>query len=262
METPFTQDLVDEVPLRGAPLVRVIGQVRFPKAFDFDHPETTKLLRVGLADAYPVANVGKSAQITIGPDGVTQGPPQAVLRCQSIDGSWQVSVTDTFVSLDTGAYSSRADFSSRFGGILRVVLAALSPAIVERIGVRYINRICADDLRAQLARWIEPELHSGVSIPVGEASLVHSFSESLFSWNDSRLLARWGWLPPGAVPDASVQPVQTVSWQLDLDSSSEGRFTPDADPIATTVEQLAEMGHRFFRRATTPQLLADLGGQP
>ena len=261
METPFTQELVHEVPLVGAPLVRVIGQVRFPKAFDFDQPETLKLLRVGLTDAYPVANVGKSAQITIGPEGVAQGQPQAVLRCQSADGSWQVSVTESFVSLDTGSYASRADFAQRFKSILQVVFAAISPPIIERIGVRYINRICALDLRAQLDRWVEPELHSGVSIPLGEATLVHSFSESLFEWNESRLLARWGWLPSGAVPDASVQPVETVSWQLDLDAFVEGRFPPDADTIGAKVVSLAESGHRFFRRATTQQLLVDLGGQ-
>ena len=85
--------------------------------------------------------------------------------------------------------------------------------------------------------------------------------QSLFEWDESRLLARWGWLPSGAVPDASVQPVDTVSWQLDLDAFSEGRFAPDTNTIAEKVGKLAESGHRFFRRATTQQLLIDLGGQ-
>jgi uncharacterized protein (TIGR04255 family) len=261
MESPFTQDLLDEVPLQGGPLVRVIAQVRFPRVFDFEQPETLRLLRIGLADAYPVANVGKSAQITFGPEGVTQGEPQAVLRCQSIDGAWQVSITESFVSLDTGAYASRSDFSARLLSILQVVFASMTPPIIERIGVRYINRICAPDLREKLTRWIQPELHTGVSVPLGDAKLLHSFSESLFEYNDSRLFARWGWLPAGAVPDASVPPVGDVSWQLDLDAFSEGRFAPNAVTVAEETAKLAELGHRFFRRTTTKQLLDDLGGQ-
>ena len=264
MIAPFGRDEVEEVPLPQSPLVRAIGQVRYPQSFALGDTAKQADLRKGFSDKYPVVRKERQGALLIGPDGVRPSDEtEDVFKFQSKDGLWQVTVTATFVSLDTGSYESRADFMNRFGSILRVVHAVLEPPIAERLGVRYINRIVDPNLLERLPTWVLPGLLGGLNLPLGSSPvrLLHTICESVFEDDENATLARWGLLPPGAVSDQSVLPVEAPSWQLDIDSFVSERMDFLPDSIQARAGSLASKNYRFFRSVTTDEFLRHCGGE-
>src|ERR1039458_10789434 len=109
MSEPFGAVPIAEMPLPRSPLVRALAQVRFPRlvAMSPQNIETTVGFVVEkLKDDYPILGEQREAQVTLTPEGVTQTPGARLWQLRSPDESWQVTIGETFVSLDTKAYRS------------------------------------------------------------------------------------------------------------------------------------------------------------
>lgn len=265
LESPFGNDQVAEVALADAPLVRVLAQVRFPRlAALAAGDDAANAFAAAMGTDYPILNEQRELSVTITPEGVTQAPGAArVWQLRSADEQWQVSLGDSFLAVDTAAYTSREDFAARVVGAWRCFVDVVRPPFVERVGVRYINRVADAATLDDLPTLVRPEALGGAMVALaGGVRLSHSMHEALYHLDElNGLQARWGVLPPGAVLDPTLPPVPETSWVLDLDAFRMGRNDVDPSQLDQHVQQLAERAYRYFRWVVTPQFLARFGGE-
>lgn len=256
---PLFDPIPAEVPLPNAPLERVISQVRFSSILKIEQRDFITAFQDGIRGQYPTLEHDRTQLLELGPDGMV--PKEASTRWRFIDvsGEWTVSLAPDFVALETTRYTSRADFFRRFAEVLEQVHAHFKPGLVERIGVRYIDRIENDGL-AEIATLVRSELAGVLQTPF-RAAAVHALSENIFEVNDARLLARWGILRANRTVDpAAIEPIEEPSWLLDLDMFKVGKQPFDPAAIVTEARGYAERIYCFFRWAVTPAFLVRYGG--
>jgi uncharacterized protein (TIGR04255 family) len=259
-DDPLIDDPPAEVPLEHAPLVRVIAQVRFPEILSVESREIVAPFQDAIRRTYPVLREERAKHILMDGDSVREVKPQAAWRFSDLDQRWRLTLTPTFLALETTEYTSRSDFFGRF----RVALAALdehvAPTVVERLGVRYIDRVSGPILD-EIARLVRPEVRGIVGTPLA-AHATHGLSETLFESGDDRVLARWGTMPPGMTFDpAAIEPIAEKSWILDVDMFSTGMAAFSVDSLVATAERYAARVYAFFRWAVTDEFLRRHGAK-
>jgi len=263
LQNPLTAPLPAEVPLPKAPLVRVIGQVRIPPVLSLEKREFIAPFQEAIRSTYPVLRPEQTQGIVLGPQGVAPGPKQIAWRFSDVDGGWRVSVTPEFVAIETTSYTSRDDFLKRLRFVLDAFAEHVEPAIVQRLGVRYVDRVTGEAL-ADISKLVRQEALGIVATPLSEHAR-HSLTETVFALPESKeqLLARWGKLPAGATVDPNaIEPIDEASWVLDIDmfSNEEHPFVPEE--IVNTARRFTERLYTVFRWAVTDDFLRRYGGTP
>jgi uncharacterized protein (TIGR04255 family) len=263
IQNPLSAPLPAEVPLPEAPLVRVIGQVRFPPVLSLEKREFIASFQEAIRATYPVLRPEQAQSIVLGPQGVAPGPKQIAWRFSDVDGGWRVSVTPEFVAIETTSYTSRHEFLQRLRFVLEAFAEHVEPALVQRLGVRYIDRVTGDAL-ADISTLVRQEVLGIMATPLSEHAR-HSLTETVFALPDSneQLLARWGLVPAGATVDPNaIEPIGEASWVLDVDmfSNEEHPFIPEE--IVNTARRFSERLYSVFRWAVTDDFLRRYGGTP
>lgn len=257
---PFLAPPPAEVPLRHAPLVRVIAQLRFPEVLSVERREFVAPFQEAIRSAYPVLRQEQTQGFLLSPAGVASATPQSAWRFADTDGHWRVSLTPDFLALETTKYASRSDFLKRLSTVTAALNEHIAPAQIDRLGVRYIDRItgaAVDDI----AKLVRAEVR-GIAGTIAATHAAHAMSESLFELDDDRLLARWGCLPPNVTLDlAAIEPAAEKSWILDLDMFSASAMSVDAEQIADRARRYTERIYTLFRWAVTDEFLARFGGK-
>ena len=214
---PLTDSPPDEVPLPNAPLIRVLAQVRFPRILSIEKKDHVAPFQESIRKDYPILRPEQTQGVVLGPKGIVV-EHQMVWRFLNEEDTWRVSLAPNFLSLETDSYASRHDFLERLQKVLLALDKHFEPHIVERFGLRYVNRLFQDNT-GDLPNLVRPEITGVMATEFGQQ--VHqTISESLFklSEGDSQLTTRWGYLPEKATIDpAVVEPVDQISWILDLD---------------------------------------------
>ncbi|MBI2215903.1 MAG: TIGR04255 family protein [Candidatus Rokubacteria bacterium] len=260
IEDPLVAPPAIEVPLKNAPLVRVIAQVRFPAILAIEQPDFVAPFQETLRATYPVLRKEQAQGLLIAPAGVASVKPQTAWRFADVDGHWRVSLTPDFLALETTNYRSRSEFLTR----LRAVVAALGehvePKLIDRLGVRFIDRItgaAVDDI----TKLVRSEVRGIIGTAAG-SHVVHTLSETMFELDDARVVARWGCLPPETTIDpGAIEPVPDKSWILDLDMFTAKPVPFVADQVVKDAERYAERIYTFFRWAVTDDFLRRYGGK-
>ncbi|PKN56513.1 MAG: TIGR04255 family protein [Deltaproteobacteria bacterium HGW-Deltaproteobacteria-14] len=258
---PFVASPPSEIPLRDAPLVRVIAQVRFPEILSLGQRDFVAPFQEALRSTYPVLREEQAHGFRLEPAGLVPATPLTAWRFADVDGSWRVSLTPAFVALETTRYTSRTDFFERLGVVLEALAEHVGPKQADRLGVRYIDRITGASV-GDIAGLVRAEV-LGITGTLAATHAAFALSESVFELPDAQLVARWGVLPPGATVDpAAIEPASEQSWILDLDMFS-------ASPMPFSPEHLIAEGRRFaeriytvFRWAVTDEFLARYGATP
>jgi len=257
---PFSGPPPKEVPLPRAPLVRVIAQVRFPPIPGVESRETIGAFQKKVRAEFPVARPEQMQSFTISPAGLVSGTPEAVWRFSDIAGQWRASLAPSFLALETTNYTSRADFFGRFESLVRL-LEELEPQVVDRIGVRYIDRIVGKEL-ADIARLVRSEVLGISGLPIMSRAQ-QSLSETVFKLDRAQILARWGRLPQNATVDPNaIEPIADPSWILDLDMFSILPPRPfSVDEVASTARAYSERIYSVFRWVVENEFLERYGGK-
>jgi uncharacterized protein (TIGR04255 family) len=261
-KNPLVAASPEEIPLRNAPLVRVIAQVRFPVIASIDNRGFIASFQEALRDAYPVLRPEMTQGFVVGLQGVTPAPSQMIWRFRDVQGHWRVSLAPDFVALETTAYVSRSDFLTRLHGALRALHEHIGPKIIDRVGLRYIDRILIDGV-GDIATLVRQEVIGILATPMATAAQ-QALSESLFVVPNThaQLLARWGQVPPQSTVDpGAIEPVDTLSWILDLDMFSVESQPFDPEALAAEVRTYAERIYTVFRWAVTEEFLRRYGGE-
>ena len=253
----FTLQPVPEVHLPLAPLAKVLTQVQFSRTPGLVSDSAEAAIAEVLA-RYPVRRQGVAASFAFAFAGggpafpVAQPAPSAMRMFSEPTGTWQVTITETSVALETTGYDTRDDFCARATEVMVAVAAVALPPVVDRVGLRYISRLTGDDL-GRIGEYIEPEfrvLHGAIGDGL---SLEHSVSDSVLRIaDDERMQIRSGLLPPGGGFDPSLAPLPEPSWLLDLDVFTvQGGFPFHPPALAARLRRYAEHAYSFFRYATT-----------
>ena len=263
---PLTSLPPTEVPLANAPLVRVIGQVGFPLIMSIQSPEFIGPIQEAIRSVYPVLTREMTRGFFVGPGGSL--PLGALPMQQDVtwrfadareDWKWRVSLTSTFLALETVAYSSRADFLARFRAIIEAMADRIDPKIVERLGLRYIDRIervTAEEVKAL----VRPEI-LGLAGTEMAGAVTQSIHETLFSMEHAQLAVRGGLLPAFTTVDPSaIPPIAHPSWILDIDMFNSESRPFEVGELMEETQRFAERIYGFFRWAVTPDFLRRYGG--
>jgi uncharacterized protein (TIGR04255 family) len=263
IENPLTAPLPPEVPLPNAPLVRVIGQVRFPPVLSLEKREFVAPFQEAIRGTYPVLRPEQAQSIMLGPDGVAPGQKQTAWRFSDSDARWRVSLTPEFVAIETTAYTSRRDFLDRLQEVLEAIAEHVKPALAQRVGVRYVDRVTGEAL-VEIRNLVRPEVLGIVAAPVA-VHVLHSLTQTVFALPEAKeqILGRWGLVPAGATVDpTAIEPINEPSWVLDVDmfSNEERPFVPGE--IVRAARQFSERLYAVFRWAVTEEFLRRFGGKP
>lgn len=260
-------DEIEEVPLDPSPLVSVVVQIRFPAPSMKPEDDFIPSLHALLRDAYPVLREEREVGAVIGPEGVVPLQRGRIWRLHDPSSSWRVALASEFVALDTSSYTSRADLVSRVAQ-LADVLSSVDPHVsqIDRLGVRYINRLIGPDATDGLSTSISSAAYGFLGLTdvfPPNMELVAGLSQGHFKLDGPEMQARWGKLPPNAVFAPGLDAVDLPSWVLDIDVFFEGEPLEVSKAQALT-EQAAVHAYHFFRWAFDESFIearrANLGG--
>lgn len=262
-ETPLTGPPPVEVPLSRAPLVRVIAQVRFPMVASVEKRDFIAPFQESIRDEYPVLRPEQNRNVVFPPQGVIDARENTIWRFQGANGAWRVTLAPDFLALQTSLYTSRNDFLERLRGVLKALVAHVNPGMIDRLGVRYIDRVTGENL-SDLPQLVRPEV-SGILSTALASHTQHSISESLFVLPDAagQVMARWGLVPAlGTVDPAAVEAIDEPSWLLDIDAFQAETKEIHVEAVVQQAREFSERIYSVFRWAVTNEFLRRYGGQP
>lgn len=263
---PFTGDGEKTVRLQNAPLELVLCQIRWPEMSFLQGEELRPLaLKFGQAMAdYPIYSEAQEINYLITPQGVTPTVVGSIFQWVSVDQAWHISLARRFLTLYCTDYSDFEAFSDRLRYLLGRVQELVGIQVVERIGVRYVNRISDPAAIASLPRLIRPEVlgYQVLSFATGEAALKGSANQAVYSVGDASLQVRSGIVPPTQTADPGIAPLDVPSWVLDLDASADGQRIFDVKAIADRTSQLSDIAYDYFKYVITEEFIERFGGEP
>lgn len=256
---PFDGPLPAEVPLPNAPLVRVLCQIRFPEILAIENKEFVAPFQEEIRSNYPVLRQGQASAFLVGPQGLAPAKVETSWKFHDAKDAWRLTLTPSFLTLETGKYQRRKDFLERLRHVTVALGKHVRPGLVDRVGLRYIDQVQGGALE-KLSTLVRPEV-LGMRSSSLSRSLLHCVQESAFSVGNAQLMARSALLPPNASPDPSViSPVSGPSWVLDLDMFSTEPMEFQTEAVSAKVTGFAERIYAFFRWATTEEFLREYGG--
>ena len=257
----FNADPIEEIYLPRAPLAMTLAQVRFPQCPELIDEDHLGQMRDLLKATYPILREDRAVGFLVSAGGVAEGPPaERIVRFNDKAETWQVSVGQSFIALNTSTYSTRDDFCTRFEEVAAVAANVASPPIFDRVGIRYINRFTGEEL-TELGSLIAEPFLGLTSLDLAPASVVQSFTQTILHLPEGQITARWGLLAAGALLDPALVPVDTPSWILDVDVYQERKGDFISAEIGRQTRQYADIAYRFFRMAATDSLLRRAGGE-
>jgi uncharacterized protein (TIGR04255 family) len=262
IDSPLLAAPPAEVALRDAPLARVLIQLRFPKIASIVRDDFVGPFQEAIRKDYPVLRLDEGHDILIGPEGV-QNQVVKIWRFFDIEEAWRVSLGSEFLALETTNYTSRDDFVERFDRLLQALSNHIAPQTVDRLGLRYIDRIHGEAY-SQLNSLIRREVAGVLGTELG-AYAQQAVSESVFKVPEEpwSMLARWGKLPAHATIDPNVlEPIDVESWILDLDVFHQEARPLDVQELTAQARHFAERIYTFFRWSVTEEFLIRYRGRP
>lgn len=252
-------DRVERIPLPGAPIARVVAQVRFPPILSIADEEFVAPFQERLRKQYPGYTRELQQNIVLNEGGVLTSKPAVTHRFTDAEGVYQVSLAQSFVALDRQGYDNREDFIDRLGNMVETTAEVFEPSVYERFGIRYTDRIHGEALD-RLTDLVRPELLGMLGLSaLGDGEVTRSLSEVEFNTPEGFLKARWGLLPAGNTVNQSVPPLEVPSWVLDLDAFVMQAEAYEPEQLRARAWYLTDVIYRFFRWSVQDEFLAYYG---
>jgi uncharacterized protein (TIGR04255 family) len=258
--SPFSGDVPETIPLHPPPLAQVLVQVRFSAVASIVLTDFFAPFQQALIDKYPLARKDQEI-VLINPQ--TGAPPQTAELWRMADESetWRVTLAAGFVTLECRRYPGNKEFFARLDEVLTAVATHIRPRLVERLGVRYVNRLEDDEDLKSLTTLIRPEILGLCALTEDGVRADLALTQSAFSLNDVQLAARWGILPPSITTDPGLEAVPHRSWLLDIDVSDAVVRPFDVEQLSEQAFDYSRIEYRFFRWAINPAFLARFGAE-
>jgi uncharacterized protein (TIGR04255 family) len=249
----------DKTRLARSPLELVVCQLRFDTnlAVSDGHVALTFHERLGgRGGSYPKISQMASQELNlavaagIAPVGQTRS--LAGWRFAADDDSWLVSLMPDYVSLETSAYTSwEGDFQGRLEAIIDAVAEVIKPALEQRLGLRYVDRI--DEPSVESAQEWEPFIASELLGLIRHELL----GEAVAAARQSLLLRLAGDVSCGLTHGFAADPSEggKLSYLLDFDIHRDQPRAFEAARVKEAATQFNEYALQLFQLAVTPAFL-------
>lgn len=262
---PLFGDVPERLLLQDAPLVRVIGQVRFPKIVKISEEAYIADFQEAIRGDYPHFQGDQIQAVELNLTGGTmqhRTVNSVVWRFFDAERIIRVSLGSDAITLETAKYVSRDDFLGRLKTLLVALQETINPSLVQRVGFRYVDRLQGDQLMQVLPDLIQPELLN-VLQPDLMQHIDYSMTEVQSRTREGNLIARYGMAPPEFSHDPDMAPaVSEKSWVLDVDSISTSCAGSNfsADMLYEELDKVAARAYAFFRWSVTDEFINRFGG--
>lgn len=248
---PFTGDLARKVAIPDAPLVLVLAQIRWPEHGRFARDFKSLALDFGdnLTD-FPLYNEIAESGVQITPEGVTPIQGDTAYQWRTIDDVWTIVLTKNFVSIYCLQHKNYAfsELQKHLNVVAELLESTLKIRSLDRIGVRYVNRVSNPSVLAELHNIFDPAVLGYAQLRVlPEVIPVSNISQGAYQVDDVLLMARSGMLAPQQTVDPAIVPIDRASWVLDLDVSIEKRSEYDPSGLQLDIGKLADAAYDFFK---------------
>jgi len=262
LSKPFGGEPPPTIPLANPPLARVLAQVRFSTVLSVAEEAYVAPFQKSLVKHFPRSDPQMQLVIS-GPEAPSASTLTRVWRFTSDDEKWSTSLGTQFVALETTAYHTQEEFFSVLRLVMDAVREHIQPTYVERVGIRYIQRLDQLEDLHQLGSYFIPEV-LGISRWVDAADApIFTMAQAHFVDGATHLAARWGIIPPKFTIDVSaLPPVDALTWILDLDTFDEARSPLDTQDLQARLYDYSRRQYQFFRWAIRPAFLLRFGADP
>jgi uncharacterized protein (TIGR04255 family) len=253
--------------LARSPIVSVVWQLRFEDHSTLVVPQTvlrfhellggpaqfglTELPRVQLA----VQAAGAAPSDQIKP---VSGSAGGGWRLPAQDGSWQVTVEATSLSVESTRYGTwERDFQPRLHRVLRALEEVGAPVIETRLGLRFINVIVGNvvgkppmsgtnELAGLVATWMlgplaEERLHDSVQTSQGR---------TIFAFEQAKAVVSYGIVSTES---------RELGYLVDIDAFREGGRALQIQDVLTASAELHAEALGLFQASLTPAALKAMG---
>lgn len=259
-KNPFVGPVPKTVHLPDTPLTVVLVQVRFPEILSIAKTEFIADFQESIRADYPLHHLDQHPVLELNNNSTRQGM-EPNWRFLDKARQWRLSLTTSFVSLETRAYQSRSDFAERTDTIVRALSKTIKPGMTTRIGVRYVDRIHGFQWK-KLSHFIRPEILGPYTGDYRD-NLSRTLNEIVCKTDVGSMISRWGYMPANQTHEPELMPsISAPSWFLDTDAYHEFAQPEafDADKIKDRVMKLATRAYGFFRWAVNDEFLKTCGG--
>lgn len=250
-----------EVPLKNAPLVRAIAQVRFPPILSIEKQEFVGSFQEAIREKYPILEQIQTQNVIFNPEGASVNP-QTTWCFWNAERTWRISLASSAVSIETTKYTSRSDFLVQLESLLITLHRSFNLSQIDRLGLRYIDRIVGQNLQ-DISQLIRPEMAGIICSDLQE--YVHQvLHDTLFLLpsGEAQLAARWGVMPANSTFDPyAIEAIPDSSWILDLDISTVKIQEFSIELLMQQAHNFTERLYTFFRWVVNDEFLRRYGGK-
>ena len=253
----------DRVIYRHNPLNSVICQLRFPLDLRIDVTLPAEFQQ-HIRSEYPLAYEDLEGQGLPVPGDISQHFPQELLDTLSArvnrrfqfntrDKSWTITLTNSFVALETNKYVRWEDFRQNLELMLNATVETYQVKFFTRIGLRYQNVINRSVLGLEDSAWntLVSEFVLGPLATAESAESVYEHNGTfLTQLENSEEIARVGY---GLVTAKTGDP-SNVMFMLDNDLFTKNDVVTEADNVIDRANVFNFANRNLFRRCITAKL--------
>lgn len=237
--------------LKRPPLELVVAQVRHEPQGAIGDASRVLELQEAIGDGFSKLEPANANEIALNERNVSvQAKPG--WRLTTTDGHWVITLSADSFTLEAARYTTWTEFKRRFFSLVRVVEAELQPKLMQRLGLRYIDRIIRDD-SGKPAEWVgfieAPFLGLASDSDIGGAvSMFQSVHE--LRVGDNVAVVR-GSCATDNTPSG-------YSMLIDTDCSTDRAQAFISSSIEDSLEDLHTLSLQIFQTALTKKLYAEL----
>lgn len=232
------------------------GVALFQEAVEGEYPNPEERIETtSIEIGGPIGPIGRIGLQT------SQASPS--WRFTDESGDWTITLTKSFITLETRTYTEFGEFLRRLRKVLRTAVETVKPGKATRVGLRYINEI-----RVGHRHWdhvLRKELIGVLAIDAFRENCEHSTQFVLLRAGDAKINFNHGYFPEGTtvVPKpgatAGSEPFYLIDIDMYREFGSSETFRVDSASISQCVRTYHDTIAELFRWCTTDEYRASLG---
>lgn len=257
----------DRVVYEHPPLALALCQIRYATKYG-SGDSGVALFQEAVEAEYPNPEERfEAASIEIGGAvgrvGLQTSPPSPLWRFTDKTGDWTITLTKSFITLETRTYTDFGEFLRRLKWVLRIVVETVKPGKATRVGLRYINEIRVE--HRQWDRVLRKDLIGILAIDAFRENCEQSTQFVALKADDAKINFNHGYYPEGTtvIPKQGTNAGSKPFYLIDIDMYREFRpsetFKVDSGNISKYVQKYHDTVAELFRWCTTDEYRATLG---
>ncbi|UUL76982.1 TIGR04255 family protein [Pseudarthrobacter sp. Fe7] len=232
----------------------VVFQGRHESRPSVSEPTTALQIQDALRHDYPTLEQASAGEVVLeaGPAGfqTSSGEVRPGWRLRSKDQRWTVVLMPDFFALESTGYTTWSEFNARLEDLTQVIHSSYQPALIQRVGLRYIDRIVHRQA-SKPSDWnglLDPSLLGLAGKPGLMEAVIGAQTFSHLDLGDAQVVLR-----SGCTPDpAQANGYSTV---LDTDCFDARARAFDVADLHQTAKQLHRRALQVFQAVVEPELL-------